>query len=241
MTTIANNISLVHKRIAESALKAGRLANDVTLVAISKTRSSREVAEAAESGLIHFGENYLQESLRKIAELRDRNLIWHFVGPIQSNKTRQIAENFDWVHSIDRLKVAQRLNEQRPENLPNLNVCVQLNFNAEDSKAGVLPDEIAALAEKMIEFERLTFRGIMAIPAPSSDPSIQLETNSAIYRIYADMQRELPDIDTLSMGMSADLEAAISAGSTMLRIGTDIFGQRARQRATATWENLNHK
>lgn len=222
----ALTIAKVQARIRLAAEVAGRDPAGVTLMAVSKTRPARAVREAHAAGLVHFGENYLQEALDKQAGLADLPLTWHFIGPIQSNKTRAIAEHFAWVHSVDRLKIAQRLSEQRPVGLPPLQVCLQVNISAEASKSGVAPETLPELVDAIVTLPRLQLRGLMAIPAPSEDPLQQREPFAALRRAFEQLRVRYPDLDTLSMGMSADLEAAIAEGATLVRIGTDIFGPR---------------
>lgn len=224
--TVENNIAKVQARIRSAAQKFHREANSITLMAVSKTRSAAMVRIAAGCGLAHVGENYLQEALDKQVELQDLDLCWHFIGPIQSNKTRPIAEHFDWVHSIDRLKIAKRLSEQRPNNLPLLNVCLQLNISDENSKSGISLDQLPPLAQQISELPRLRLRGIMAIPKACEQIEQQRASFHAVQQAFIDLQKDHPTIDTLSMGMSRDLEAAIAEGTTIVRIGTDIFGPR---------------
>ncbi|MDG0978285.1 MAG: YggS family pyridoxal phosphate-dependent enzyme [Halieaceae bacterium] len=226
--TIASQISKVLTRIDAAARQASRPIEDITLIAVSKTKPASDIEAAAACGLKHFGENYLQEALEKIETLRTLDLTWHFIGPIQSNKTRPIAEHFDWVHSVDRLKIAQRLNDQRPAKRNPLNICLQVNISNEDSKSGVSADEAPELAKAMAALPNIRLRGLMAIPKPSDDPAEQSTAFEAVATLFHTLRRTIPELDTLSMGMSQDLEAAIGAGSTMVRIGTDIFGARNR-------------
>lgn len=227
----ANLISL-SERITRAVRRAGRPAASVTLVAVSKTFPSETVLALARLGQRHFGENYLQEALAKIEAVRaaapELHLTWHFVGPIQSNKTRPIAEHFDWVQSVERLKIAQRLSEQRPAHLPPLNVLLQVNISGEASKSGVAPGELPALARAVAPLPRLRLRGLMAIPEPSADPDRQRQPLAAMKRLFDEQRASgFADWDTLSMGMSADLETAIAEGATMVRVGTALFGSRA--------------
>jgi pyridoxal phosphate enzyme (YggS family) len=225
MSTIATNIAKVVLRIREAAQNSSRTPEQVGLLAVSKTQPASAIREAAAAGLRDFGENYLQEALDKQQALADLALCWHFIGPIQSNKTRAIAEHFDWVHSVDRLKIAQRLSEQRPAGLPPLNICLQVNISEEPSKAGCRPDEVAGLAQAVAGLPNLRLRGLMAIPRPSSDPAEQRQAFAALRNLQRSLA--LPtELDTLSMGMSDDLEAAIAEGSTWVRIGTALFGAR---------------
>lgn len=206
--------------------RTGRDPAAVTLMAVSKTRTAGELAALADQGQRHFGENYLQEALEKMDALAERALVWHFIGPIQSNKTRDIAARFDWVHSVDRLKVVRRLSEQRPADLPPLNVCIQVNVDDEDSKSGVPLGEVATLAETVATLPNLTLRGLMAIPRADSD-----DGNRAAFRQLAmtlsQLRNTMPALDTLSMGMSADYEVAIEEGATIVRLGTALFGPRS--------------
>ncbi|WP_278413291.1 YggS family pyridoxal phosphate-dependent enzyme [Stutzerimonas kunmingensis] len=223
MSTIEKNIAKVAARIREAAQAVGRDPASVGLLAVSKAQPAAAIREAAEAGMRDFGENYLQEALDKQAELGELPLTWHFIGPIQSNKTKPIAEHFDWVHSVDRLKIAQRLSDQRPAELPPLNICLQVNVSGEASKSGCAPEELPQLAQAVAAMPRLRLRGLMCIPAPSEDPA---EQRAAFARLRA-LRDELPlTLDTLSMGMSQDLEAAIAEGSTWVRIGTALFGAR---------------
>ncbi|HJE28844.1 YggS family pyridoxal phosphate-dependent enzyme [Stutzerimonas nitrititolerans] len=224
MSTIANNIAKVAARIREAAQAAGRDPDTVGLLAVSKTQPAEAIREANGAGLSDFGENYLQEALEKQADLADLALTWHFIGPIQSNKTRAIAEHFDWVHSVDRLKIAQRLSEQRPTELPPLNVCLQVNVSGEASKSGCAPQDVAELARTIATLPNLRLRGLMAIPEPTDD---RAEQHAAFARLRQLQQALALELDTLSMGMSQDLEAAIAEGATWVRIGTALFGARA--------------
>jgi pyridoxal phosphate enzyme (YggS family) len=223
MSTIADNIAQVSSRIRAAALAARRDEHSVQLLAVSKTKPAKALREAYAAGLRDFGENYLQEALGKQLELADLPLIWHFIGPIQSNKTRAIAEHFAWVHSVDRLKIAQRLSEQRPDDLPPLNICIQVNVSAEASKSGCTPADLPALANAIRELPRITLRGLMAIPEPTDDRAEQDAAFAAVQSLQASLN--LP-LDTLSMGMSHDLESAIAQGATWVRIGTALFGAR---------------
>ena len=223
MSTIAENISTLAERIHNAAQASRRDPGSVGLLAVSKTKPASDLREAYAAGLRDFGENYLQEALGKQTELSDLPLIWHFIGPIQSNKTRAIAENFAWVHSVDRLKIAQRLSEQRPADLPPLNICIQVNVSGEASKSGCTPEDLPALAQAISALPNLRLRGLMAIPEPTEDSDEQNAAFAAV-RTLQD-QLNLP-LDTLSMGMSHDLEAAIAQGATWVRIGTALFGAR---------------
>lgn len=223
MSTIADNLSTLAGRIRGAAEACGRDPASIQLLAVSKTKPADAVREAFAAGVRDVGENYLQEALGKQTQLSDLLLTWHFIGPIQSNKTRAIAEHFDWVHSVDRLKIAQRLSEQRPAGLPPLNLCLQVNVSGEASKSGCTPEELPALAAAVAALPNLRLRGLMAIPEPTDDRSVQ---DAAFARV-----RELQDslglgLDSLSMGMSHDLESAIAQGATWVRIGTALFGAR---------------
>ena len=223
MSTIAENIAKVGERIRAAAQASGRDLDHIGLLAVSKTKPAAAVREAYAAGIRDFGENYLQEALEKQAELSELPLIWHFIGPIQSNKTKPIAEHFAWVHSVDRLKIAQRLSEQRPADLPPLNICLQVNVSAEDSKSGCAPAELAALAQAVSQLPNLRLRGLMAIPEPTDDVAAQ----QAAFARLRELRDGLPlTLDTLSMGMSHDLDAAIAEGATWVRIGTALFGAR---------------
>jgi pyridoxal phosphate enzyme (YggS family) len=220
------NISQVKSRLSSAARDANRTADDIRLIAVSKTKPAQAVRDAFHSGISDFGENYVSEAVNKCMQCDDLDIIWHFLGPLQSNKTRQVAEHFDWIHSIDRVKVAQRLNAQRPEDRAPLKVCIQVNMPIEESKSGVVSsDELLSLATAVHNFDRLDLRGIMAIPAQYSELSYQREQFGRIAELLK--TEGLPSgMTELSMGMSADMEAAIAEGSTMVRIGTDIFGAR---------------
>lgn len=223
MSTIADNVLTVSARISAAAQAAGRNESSIGLLAVSKTKPAAAVREAFAAGIRDFGENYLQEALGKQLELTDLPLSWHFIGPIQSNKTRAIAENFDWVHSVDRLKIAQRLSEQRPEGLPPLNICIQVNVSGEASKSGCSATDLPALAAAISSLPRLKLRGLMAIPEPTEDRAAQDEAFATVRTLQESLN--LP-LDTLSMGMSHDLESAIAQGATWVRIGTALFGAR---------------
>ncbi|MCP3750053.1 YggS family pyridoxal phosphate-dependent enzyme [Pseudomonas sp. SBB6] len=223
MSTIADNLSTLAARIRAAALAAGREPSAVQLLAVSKTKPAAAVREAFAAGVRDVGENYLQEALNKQGELTDLPLTWHFIGPIQSNKTRAIAEHFDWVHSVDRLKIAQRLSEQRPDHLAALNICLQVNVSGEASKSGCTPEELPALASTIAALPRLRLRGLMAIPEPTDDEAAQQAAFARVRQLQASLGL---DLDTLSMGMSHDLEAAIAQGATWVRIGTALFGAR---------------
>lgn len=223
---IEQNIAKVRQRIRAACEASGRDEASVTLLGVSKTRPAADIRAAVNTGLGEIGENYLQEALAKQPELADLPIHWYFIGPIQSNKTRAIAENFDWVLSVDRLKIAQRLSEQRPAHLPPLSICLQVNISREASKSGCDPDQLPALAQAVQALPRLRLRGLMAIPQADADAGEQQREFDAMRAALAKLQQHWPELDTLSIGMSADFEAAIRAGATLVRIGTDIFGAR---------------
>jgi pyridoxal phosphate enzyme (YggS family) len=226
MGTIAANLQAARERIARAAAAAGRSADDIALVAVSKTFAAAMVVEAFGCGQRTFGENQTQEGVKKIAELVHLDIIWHFIGPIQSNKTRTIAEHFQWVHGIERERIAERLNDARPAALPPLEVCIQVNVSGEASKAGVAPGGEAALAEAISRLPRLRLRGLMAIPEPTTDTASRRRQFALLRALKDGLGARGYALDTLSMGMSDDLEEAILEGSTMVRVGTAIFGQR---------------
>jgi pyridoxal phosphate enzyme, YggS family len=210
---IQDNLKKIQERI--HALDKNQ---QVTLIAVSKTKPASDLQQAIDAGQYHFGENYLQEALEKIDTLKNQNLIWHFIGPIQSNKTKQIAQNFDWVHSVDRLKIAKRLNDQRPESMDKLNVLLQVNIDNEPTKSGVLESEIDEIITHFENFQNIVLRGFMCIP--------NQDNAERSFQKMAEILKKHPNLDTLSMGMSSDLELAIENGATFVRIGTDIFGKR---------------
>ena len=226
MTTISDNLQSVHARIARACADAQRPVNEVTLLAVSKTFGPEAVREAFAAGQTAFGENYIQEAVEKIALLPDLPLQWHCVGPIQSNKTRLVAAHFDWAHTVDRLKVAQRLSEQRPEGMAPLQVCIQVNIDGGPSKSGVAPAQALELAREVAQLPNIALRGLMTIPEPAEDFSAQKAIHARARALFDQLRDAGLALDTLSMGMTADLEAAIAAGSTMVRVGTAIFGRR---------------
>jgi pyridoxal phosphate enzyme (YggS family) len=230
MGSIGSNLQEVKRRMAAAALAAARNEQSVTLLAVSKTFDAAAVREALAAGQQAFGENYVQEALAKIDALADQRdqLEWHLIGPLQSNKTRAVAEAFDWVHSVDRLKIAERLAEQRPPGLAPLQLCLQVNISGEASKGGVAPEGVAALARAVaaLPADRVRLRGLMAIPEPAADPAAQREPHRRLHALLASLQQGGLALDTLSMGMSADLEAAVAEGATIVRVGTAIFGAR---------------
>jgi len=225
-TSIADNIAQVKAQMAAACQSAGRAPGSVQLLAVSKTWGADAVRLAHGAGQTDFGENYIQEAVDKIANLRDLQLVWHCIGPIQSNKTRLVAEHFDWVHSIDRLKIAQRLSEQRPEHLPPLQVCIQVNVDGGDTKSGVSPQELPALAQAVATLPRLQLRGLMTIPEPAETDAQMRAVHRQAKDLFEQLRAQGLPLDTLSMGMSADMAAAIAEGSTMVRVGTAIFGKR---------------
>ncbi len=227
MSTIQTRLLAVRARIDAACQAANRSPQTVTLLAVSKTFGPDAVREAYAAGQTAFGENYIQEAVEKIAALRDLPLQWHCIGPIQSNKTRLVAENFDWVHTIDRLKIAQRLSEQRPAHLPPLQLCLQVNVDGGDNKSGVPPPEALALAKAVAALPNVRLRGVMSIPEPTPDFVACIAILASIRAVFDALNAEGLALDTLSIGMSADLEAAIHAGSTMVRVGSAIFGGRS--------------
>lgn len=225
MTTISNRLQDILATI-QSAQACSPFAQTVKLVAVSKAQPASAIREAYQAGQSIFGENYLQEALDKQAQLTDLNIEWHFIGPIQSNKTQPISQNFAWVHSVDRLKIAQRLNEARPADLPPLQVCIQVNVSNEDTKSGVLPENLAELAAEIQKLPRLSLRGLMAIPAPTQDINLQIEQFKRVRQCYDALIDKGFVLDTLSIGMSDDYPVAIAQGATFVRIGSALFGAR---------------
>ena len=230
MSTIEQNLQAVRGAIAQAALAAQRAPEGVTLLAVSKTFGADAVLAAAQAGQTAFGENYLQDALDKIAAVKlalpQGAPVWHFIGPIQSNKTRPIAEHFDWVHTVEREKIAARLSEQRPAGLPDLNICLQVNISGEASKSGISPAELPALARAVAQLPRLRLRGLMAIPEPETDVNLQRAAFAQLRTLYEQLQADGLALDTLSMGMSSDLRAAVLEGATIVRVGSAIFGSR---------------
>jgi len=229
MLEIKNNLQIIRLRMEKACKAAGRDPTSVRLLAVSKTFPAQAVAQAHAAGQIDFGENYIQEGVEKIQALAHLPLVWHCIGPIQSNKTRLVAEHFDWVHSVDRLKIAQRLSEQRPPERGPLQVCIQVNVDGGPTKAGVPPEQAAELARQIATLPGLRLRGIMSIPEPAPDFASALAVHQRSLALYESLQAQGFDLDTMSLGMSADLEAAIHAGSTMVRVGSAIFGARSYQ------------
>ena len=232
MTTIGERRGEVLARIEAAARAAGRDPSAVSLLAVSKTWPAAAVREAAAAGQRAFGENYVQEGVDKVEALHDLGLEWHFIGPLQSNKTRPVANAFDWVHCIDRIKIAERLSMQRDVHLPALNVCIQVNVSGEDSKSGVAPDEVAALAQAVAALPRLRLRGLMCIPEPTEDLELLRSRFAVLRRLRDELAAAGLALDTLSMGMSHDIEPAIAEGATIVRVGTAIFGERIKPAST---------
>ena len=228
MNNLHERLQQVRLEIAEAEQQFGREPGSVKLLAVSKTRAAGDVLALAQLGVSDFGENYVQEAGAKIEQLSGHSLTWHFIGPIQSNKTRQIAEHFDWVHSVDRIKVAQRLNAARPAHLPPLNICIQVNVDAESTKSGIDPDEVEQLAGQILPLSRLNLRGLMALPAPTEDFTAQRRAFMKLRRLQEHLNETGYRLDTLSMGTTNDMRAAIAEGATVIRIGTALFGPRTR-------------
>lgn len=227
MLDIKQNLQNVRNRIHVAEKTYGRESDSVNLIAVSKTKPVEYIQSAIEAGQALFGENYVQEAVHKIEQINNPSLEWHFLGPIQSNKTRVIAANFTWVHSVDRLKIAQRLSEQRPEGLPKLNICLQVNISEEDTKSGIKVNELSTLVDSVLGLDNIALRGFMVIPRKSTSLEEQRKPFAAMRKAKEDIEKQFDiKLDTLSMGMSADLEAAIAEGASHVRIGTDIFGAR---------------
>jgi PLP dependent protein len=224
--TIAQNITAIRSQIEEYCHECNRNPETVLLLAVSKTKPASDIAAAYQAGLRHFGENYCQEALLKQQELDAYDITWHFIGPIQSNKTKLIAQHFSWVHSVDSLRIATRLSEQRPDNLPPLNICLQVNVSDEQSKSGISLDELPELCSAVVALPRLKLRGVMAIPAPQDDYEQQRLPYKALVQAVLKLKLNRTELDTYSFGMTGDLKAAITEGSTIVRIGTALFGSR---------------
>ena len=222
--TITQRLKQIRSQISNAELAFNRQPGSVLLLAVSKTKPAEDLAAAYQSGQRHFGENYLQEALGKQQALGAYDITWHFIGPIQSNKTKALATHFDWVHSVDSLKIARRLSDQRPAHLPPLNICLQVNISDEQSKSGITLDELPELCEQVVKLPKLKLRGVMAIPAPQDDFGRQRRPYKTLYQAVAKLGR--PEMDTFSFGMTGDLKAAIAEGSTIVRIGTALFGER---------------
>ena len=227
MHNIEKNLALIQNRIEQTALSCQRDPKSITLLAVTKTKPISDIEAAYQCGQRDFGENYLQEAEQKIAALHDKQITWHYIGPIQSNKTRKISELFDWVHSVDRLKIARRLNDSRPSDKAVLNILLQVNIDNEPTKSGISLSEINPLAEQIESLPHVKLRGLMAIPAIHKDPEQQHKPFAKMHQALTQLQQRYPDCDTLSMGMSSDMQTAIAEGSTLVRIGTAIFGTRA--------------
>ncbi len=230
MTTLAERLESVRSRIEAACRACGRAPSEVSLLAVSKTFPAADVALACQAGQGSFGENYIQEAIEKMAGLRHLALQWHCIGPVQSNKTRLVAAHFDWVHTVDRLKIAQRLSEQRPADLPPLQLCIQVNVDAGANKSGVAPEEVLPLAQAISVLPRVRLRGLMCIPEPAENAESARQVFARVTDLLGECQRAGLAMETLSMGMSEDLEAAIAAGSTMVRVGSAIFGARQQVR-----------
>jgi len=226
---IAENIANVRAGIARACARSGRDTSAITLLAVSKTQSPDVIRLAAQTGIATLGENYCQEALEKIAALRDRPLIWHFIGPLQSNKTAAVAAAFDWVQSVDRLKIAQRLSTQRSPELPPLNICVQVNIDDETSKSGIAPNELPVLLDAIAALPNLNLRGLMAIPLADAGPEQRRSSFARMHDLFESQRARFAQFDTLSMGMSDDFEIAIEEGATLIRVGSAIFGARPRK------------
>lgn len=227
MNQIPERLIRVRERISAAARASGRSPGEITLLAVSKTKPASDILAAYRAGQREFGENYLQDALPKIRSIREPGIEWHFIGRLQSNKTAEISRHFAWVHGLDRLKHAKRLDAQRPPELPPLQICLQVNLSAEASKGGVLPEDLPELAAAVARLPRLRLRGLMTMPNPETDAATQRAVFAQLRLLLQELRATGLDLDTLSMGMSADMEAAIAEGSTMVRIGTDIFGARA--------------
>ena len=230
MNTVQDNLLNIKNEIKKIAKECGRDPNTIQLIAVSKTKPVEQITEAINAGQLAFGENYVQEGIEKIQyfekNMPNNDLIWHFIGPLQSNKSKLVAEHFDWMHTIDRFKIAQRLSDQRPNHMAKLNVLIQVNISQEASKSGVKPEEVTDLVKQIVVLPNLNLRGLMAIPEIENDYDKQLNVFTKMQQLLHSLQKDYPFMDTLSMGMSGDMPAAISAGSTMVRIGTAIFGAR---------------
>ena len=233
MTTIASNLQAVRTALREAAAGAGRRADEINLLAVSKNFASNAIRDAYRAGQTRFAESYVQEGLDKIAALHDLPIEWHYIGPIQSNKTRAIAEHFAWVHSVDRFKIAERLSAQRPPHLPPLQICLQVNISGEDSKSGVPPDQLSELAHAVAKLPSLKLRGLMGIPAPCDDAAMQRLPFAQLHALLNQLNRQGLPLDTLSMGMTGDFAAAIAEGATIVRVGTAIFGNRIYQKESS--------
>tara|TARA_B100001996_G_scaffold375199_1_gene354827 strand:- start:1219 stop:1905 length:687 start_codon:yes stop_codon:yes gene_type:complete len=228
MSDIKKNLIKTKENILNEELKSNRIKNSITLVAVSKTQSAENIKVAYEAGQKDFGENYLQESISKISELRDLEIIWHFIGKIQSNKSKLIAENYDWIHSIDKISTLEKISSYRKDSKEDLNICIQVNIDEEETKSGISFDEVESFIKKAIRLKGINIRGLMAIPMHKDEYELQYETFVKINELFNSLVNKGYKLDTLSIGMSADYSAAIAAGSTMVRIGTAIFGERRK-------------
>lgn len=225
---IVANLNRIRAEIAAAETQYKRPIGAVKLIAVSKTRPVNDIVAAINEGQLDFGENYVQEAVEKIEVINNPNIHWHFIGPVQSNKTRQIAHYFDWVHTVDRIKIAKRLNDMRPAEKPPLNICIQINISGEDSKSGIILDEVGDFISELAPFSNLKVRGLMALPAPATDFEVQRESFSELNHCLSGLNKSNPELDTLSIGTTQDMLAAIAEGSTMVRIGTAIFGKRKK-------------
>jgi pyridoxal phosphate enzyme (YggS family) len=230
MNNLKENLNNVRGRVALACEQAGRSPSEIAILAVSKKHSVERIRALKLLGQASFGENYVQEALLKISQFTGDAIEWHFIGPLQSNKTREVTRHFQWVQSVDRLKILNRLSSQRPENLPDLNICIQVNIDRESQKAGVMPEKVMELARAATELPGIRLRGLMTIPMASSAQHDPIESYRRMWNLYQELISTGLELDTLSMGMSADLEPAIMCGSTMIRIGTDLFGQRPEER-----------
>jgi len=228
MNDIKKNLIKIKENIINEELKSNRVKNSVTLIAVSKTHSIENIKVAYEAGQNDFGENYLQESISKISELQDLKIIWHFIGRIQSNKLKLIAENYDWIHSVDKISTLEKISNYRKDIKENLNICIQVNVDEEKTKSGISFDEVESFIKEAVKFKGINIRGLMSIPMHKDDYELQYETFNKINELFNSLVNKGYKLDTLSIGMSADYNAAIAAGSTMVRIGTAIFGERRK-------------
>ena len=225
---IANNLTKIRNKISDAEKQFGRKENSVCLIAVSKTRKINEIIMAINENQRHFGENYCQEAIEKIKTITQPNVVWHFIGPIQSNKTKQIAHYFDWVHTVDRIKIARRLDEMRPDNMVPLNICIQVNTNSEATKSGLSINEVEDFINELKHFKRLKVRGLMSLPKIKPSFDEQRNSFSLLKKVLRELGANNPELDTLSIGTTQDMEAAIAEGATCVRIGTAVFGPRER-------------
>ena len=230
MNDIAHNLAQVRDKISAAATRCGRSPEEITLLAVSKTKPASAIAQAIDAGQRQFGENYVQEGVEKIVHFRavhpEDPGEWHFIGPLQANKTRLVAEHFDWVQSVDRLRIASRLSAQRPADMPPLNILIEVNIDGEETKSGMAPSEVEAFADEIAGYPGLKLRGLMAIPAPAADSESRRRPLAAMRALFERLRVKHPGMDTLSMGMSADMDEAVSEGATMVRVGRAVFGPR---------------